>query len=111
MIDLSSDVCSSDLLSAAREAGRDVGADIALAGFDDIPAGRDITPGLTTVRVPLELIGYDALRAAVDADWEPRGGLDLEVVLRGSKQGRGWEERRGGEECVSPERPGGVTDI
>lgn len=83
-----SDVVALGALSAARAAGRDVGADIALAGFDDIPAGRDITPGLTTVRVPLELIGYEALRAAVDADWEPRGDLDLEVVLRGSTPGR-----------------------
>jgi LacI family transcriptional regulator len=79
-----SDVVALGALSAIRASGREVGADIALAGFDDIPAGRDITPGLTTVRVPLERIGYEALRAAVDPEWEPQGDLDLEVVLRDS---------------------------
>ena len=62
-----------------------VGSDIALAGFDDIPAGRDVTPGLTTVRVPLEDVGYLALRAAVDEEWDADAGpLTLEVVLRDS---------------------------
>jgi LacI family transcriptional regulator len=68
-----------------RDAGRQVGADIAVAGFDDIATGRDIRPGLTTVRVPLEDLGYRALHAAVDADWEPDPApLPLEVIVRGS---------------------------
>jgi hypothetical protein len=72
-------------MSAIREAGRLVGADIALCGFGDIPAGRDVTPGLTTVRVPLEEVGYRALRAAVDDDGDADARpLPLEVLLRES---------------------------
>lgn len=80
-----SDVVAIGAMSAVREAGRVVGLDIALAGFDDIPAGQDVTPGLTTVRVPLEDVGYRALRAAVDEEWDAEARpLPLEVVLRDS---------------------------
>ncbi|APZ33259.1 LacI family DNA-binding transcriptional regulator [Microbacterium aurum] len=78
-----SDVVAIGALSALREAGRAVGDDIALAGFDDIPTGRDVTPALTTVRIPLEEVGYQALHAATDAEWEP-AALRLEVLLRDS---------------------------
>ncbi len=78
-----SDVVAIGAMGAIRDAGREVGADIALAGFDDIPTGRDVTPALTTVRIPLEDVGYQALRAAVDADWAP-AALPLDVVLRAS---------------------------
>lgn len=84
-----SDVVAIGALAALREAGRDVGPDVALAGFDDIPTGRDITPALTTVRVPLEEVGYETLRAAIDDDWEPHPDtLRLDVLLRDSTPGR-----------------------
>lgn len=80
-----SDVVAIGVMSALRDAGRKVGTEIAVAGFDDIATGRDIRPGLTTVRVPLEDLGYRALHAAVDAAWEPDASpLPLEVIVRGS---------------------------
>ncbi len=80
-----SDVVAIGAMSAIRDAGRVIGDDIALCGFDDIPAGRDVTPGLSTVHIPLEDVGYLALRAAVDEEWDAtQGPLPLEVVLRGS---------------------------
>lgn len=80
-----SDVVAIGIMSAVRDAGLRVGADIAVAGFDDISTGRDIRPGLTTVRVPLEDLGYRALHAAVDAEWAPDPQpLPLEVIVRGS---------------------------
>ena len=84
-----SDVVAIGALSAMREAGREVGPDIALAGFDDIPTARDVTPPLTTVRVPLEDVGYQTLRAAVDDAWEfDPAAIRLEVLLRASTPGR-----------------------
>jgi len=80
-----SDVVAIGALTALRDAGRAVGEDIALCGFDDIPTGRDVTPALTTVRVPLEDVGYEALRAAVDPEWaQDPAALRLEVLLRES---------------------------
>ncbi|OAH50176.1 LacI family DNA-binding transcriptional regulator [Microbacterium oleivorans] len=80
-----SDVVAIGALTAIRAAGRTAGADIALAGFDDIPTGRDVTPALTTVHVPLEEVGYQAFRAATDAEWEPHpDDLRLDVLLRES---------------------------
>lgn len=80
-----SDVVAIGALTALREAGRTPGDDIALAGFDDIPTGRDVTPALTTVRVPLEDVGYQAFRAATETDWQAHpDDLRLEVLLRES---------------------------
>lgn len=80
------DVVAIGVMAAVRDAGREVGADIAVAGFDDIAAAGDVFPGLTTVRVPLAQLGERALRAAVEAEWNPGAEppLTLEVVLRGS---------------------------
>ena len=85
-----SDVVAIGIMSAIRDAGRSVGTDIAVAGFDDIATGRDIRPGLTTVRVPLEDLGLRALRAAVEDDWDAsQPALPLEVIVRGSTPPRG----------------------
>ncbi|MBD3940584.1 LacI family DNA-binding transcriptional regulator [Microbacterium sp. NEAU-LLC] len=84
-----SDVVAIGVMSAIRDAGRQVGADIAVAGFDDIATGRDIRPGLTTVHVPLEELGYRALHAATDPEWDAtEPPLPLEVVVRGSTPAR-----------------------
>ena len=79
-----SDVVAIGALSAVRDAGRVPGDDIAIAGFDDIAAGRDIVPGITTVTVPLEALGEQALEAAVSDDWDGATALPLEVALRAS---------------------------
>ncbi|WP_431805663.1 LacI family DNA-binding transcriptional regulator [Microbacterium paraoxydans] len=83
-----SDVIAIGAMSAIRAAGREVGADIAVCGFDDVPSSVDVTPALTTVRMPLSDIGYQAFRATVDADWQ-QTPLPLEVIVRASTPGVG----------------------
>lgn len=78
-----SDVVAIGAMSAIRDSGRTPGTDIAVAGFDDIVTSRDTTPGLTTVRIPLEEIGHQALKAVTD-EWTDQEPLRLEVKLRGS---------------------------
>nr|WP_314840741.1 LacI family DNA-binding transcriptional regulator [uncultured Microbacterium sp.] len=78
-----SDVVAIGAMSAIRDAGREVGTDIAVCGFDDVPSSSDVTPALTTVRVPLSEVGYQAFRATVDSDWK-QAALPLEVVVRAS---------------------------
>lgn len=80
-----SDIVAIGALSALRAAGREPGTDIALAGFDDIPACLDVTPALTTVHVPLAQVGHEAFQASTDDEWLlDAGSLRLEVLVRDS---------------------------
>jgi len=60
------DVVAAGALEALRAAGKRVPEDVSLAGYDDIPLARDLTPKLTTVHVPYEEIGRAAARLALD---------------------------------------------
>jgi LacI family transcriptional regulator len=80
------DVMAVGAMAACRDRGLQLPDDLALAGFDDIATLRDVTPGLTTVRLPLEAVGAAALEMVVTADGpEPRQKrIRGEVVLRAS---------------------------
>ncbi len=78
-----SDVVAIGAMSVLREDGREVGSDVAICGFDDIPASADVTPRLTTVHIPLSDVGYQAFRAVVDDDWQQEP-VALRVVVRES---------------------------
>jgi LacI family transcriptional regulator len=54
-------------IAALTEAGRAVPEDVAVAGFDDIPIGRYLTPSLSSVRVPASEIGSRAIACLVHA--------------------------------------------
>jgi LacI family transcriptional regulator len=53
----SNDVMALGVMSAAQDQGLDVGRDIAVAGFDDIPWAETSHPTLTTVRQPAHWLG------------------------------------------------------
>ncbi len=55
------DMMAIGLMTALRRAGRDVPDDIAIAGFDDIPLARLVSPALTTMRVGIADIGARAV--------------------------------------------------
>jgi len=79
------DVMAVGAMSAIRDAGLTPGADVAVAGFDDIPTVRDVIPALTTVRIPLEEVGRRALRIAIgDTTVDDDEPVHTEVVLRES---------------------------
>jgi len=48
-------------LRGLHEAGLDVPGDVALVGFDDIPTARYVTPSLSTVHVPTQELGEQAM--------------------------------------------------
>jgi LacI family transcriptional regulator len=60
------DVMAVGAMAAFRDAGLSVPGDVSVAGFDDIATLRDVTPRLTTVRLPLEEMGTHAARLALD---------------------------------------------
>lgn len=81
------DVMAVGAMAALRERGVTVPDRMAVAGFDDIETLRDVTPALTTVRLPLEQIGRDAVDLALAADDDGEVRVERvrgEVVLRGS---------------------------
>ncbi len=63
-------ICVSDLLAiatmnASREAGLRVGSDLAVAGFDDAPLVRHLSPALTSIRQPVAEVGERAIEMLV----------------------------------------------
>ena len=59
--------------------------DVCVAGFDDIPTLRDHTPSLTTVVLPLEDIGAQAVQLALRSGSDDlRERVPGHVVLRDS---------------------------
>jgi LacI family transcriptional regulator len=77
-------------LFALGEAGIAVPDEIALAGFDDVPIARFVTPPLTTVRVRIAELGelaLERLATAIQAgpsDKVTRQTLRTELVVRSS---------------------------
>jgi LacI family transcriptional regulator len=84
------DMMAIGCLNALLEAGLQVPRDIALAGFDDIPTARFISPPLTTVRVRIADLGCRALEllaAAIDQPKETQPSTEVvpaELVIRAS---------------------------
>ncbi|MFI2665242.1 LacI family DNA-binding transcriptional regulator [Micromonospora carbonacea] len=73
-------------LALLRERGVRVPEDVSVLGFDDMPIAADVTPALTTVRLPLVEMGVRAMTLALDpANGSPRvETLPAELVRRGS---------------------------
>lgn len=84
------DVMAVGAMAAARDAGREVGVDLAVAGFDDIVTLRDVSPGLTTVRLPLDELGAKAIELALAGPGAEASVIDVdgEVVVRASTPDR-----------------------
>jgi LacI family transcriptional regulator len=61
------DATAIGVLSALHDRGVSVPEDIAVAGFDDIPTARYITPSLTTVRVDISGLGARAATRLLQA--------------------------------------------
>ncbi|MEV3860144.1 LacI family DNA-binding transcriptional regulator [Streptomyces sp. NPDC050095] len=91
------DMVAAGVIQAFREAGVRVPEDVSVAGYDDIPFAMDIYPALTTVAVPLEEMGRDAVRLALHRD-ELAGRqhkvFGTHVVIRDSVRAPGAARKR-----------------
>ena len=94
------DMMALGCLYAFNEAGVKVPADIALAGFDDIPLARFVHPTLTTMRVSIAELGGQAMSRlldAIDSDGArvaPSAMLTPELIVRASSVGEGRHAKR-----------------
>lgn len=86
------DVMAVGCLAALTEAGVSVPDRIAVAGFDDVPIARYVTPALTTMRVHIAELGAQALETLVEtiadpaAPGTPARMLTPELVVRQSTE-------------------------
>lgn len=84
------DMMAVGCLQAFKEAGLAVPGDIALAGFDDIPIARYVTPPLSTVRVRIAELGKNAMDLLADLMDRPGSSaasvhtLGCDIVVRDS---------------------------
>jgi LacI family transcriptional regulator len=88
------DMMAIGCMAAIRDAGLRIPTDIAVAGFDDVPMARYVTPALTTVRVSIAELGKEALRRLTaqieQAEHLPRTHqrVDASLVIRQSSGGQ-----------------------
>jgi LacI family transcriptional regulator len=77
-----------EVIRVLQMAGKRVPEDMAVVGFDDIHLAHYLAPPLTTVRVPVEQAGREAVRQLVslieDGHAEPMTLLATELVIRRS---------------------------
>lgn len=89
-------VCFNDLvafgaINAAKDLGLRIGADVSITGFDDIQMAEYYRPPLTTVRQPIQKIGYqvtqfliEKLRCKNGIYGDRQIVLDPELIVRSS---------------------------
>nr|WP_255671955.1 LacI family DNA-binding transcriptional regulator [Glycomyces amatae] len=75
------DMVAAGVLKALREAGVAVPEEMSVVGFDDIPLASDLTPALTTVHVPHEELGREAVRLGLRREAE-QVVLGTHIVVR-----------------------------
>lgn len=91
-------VCYNDLIAIglmheAQQLGMRVPEDLAVAGFDDIPVARFMTPSLTTVHMRSEEQGETAMRCLINA--VTTGATDTDILLEPRLIPRASTARRG----------------
>lgn len=69
-LDFTAVFCANDnvaagAMQALEMAGLSVPGDVSVAGYDDVPIAQELRPQLTTVRIPLEEMGRQAVRLAL----------------------------------------------
>jgi LacI family transcriptional regulator len=95
------DAMAAGALFALREQNVRVPEEMALAGFDDIPIARYVTPRLTTVTVAISELGRRAFELLLDSiagkngRRAPRETLPASLVVRDSCGANAQKPRRG----------------
>ena len=93
------DLMAIGVMNAVREVGLHVGEDVAVGGFDDIPAAEHLHPGLTTIRQPIFQIGQQLTERLLgliegQSTGEYAALVEPTLVLRGSSNGLHTNQQR-----------------
>lgn len=80
-----SDVLALGAMQEVQRRGLTPGVDVAVTGFDDSPLAAVVSPGLTSIRQPIDEIASALIRQLAEGEREPAGRLlEPELVVRGS---------------------------
>ncbi|WP_433328339.1 LacI family DNA-binding transcriptional regulator [Spirillospora sp. CA-294931] len=97
------DLVAAGAVQALEEAGLRVPDDVSIVGYDDVPVAQEMRPKLTTVHIPLEEMGRQAIRMVTpdedEADeWRAPAAnlmrLGTHIVVRDSVAPRGRRPRK-----------------
>jgi DNA-binding LacI/PurR family transcriptional regulator len=87
------DLVALGVLDRLRARGIDVPGQVSVVGFDDVPAATQVSPALTTVAIPIRMLGRAAVDVLLDGA-DGRGGrrpiepavrrVAVSLVVRGS---------------------------
>lgn len=80
-ISAGNDLAAVGVLACLRDHGLRVPEDVSVAGFDDLPVARDVTPALTTIRVPMVEMGRRSMWLALRDPSSPYELVRLETEL------------------------------
>ncbi|GAA3474032.1 LacI family DNA-binding transcriptional regulator [Nonomuraea roseola] len=86
------DTVAAGVMQALELAGVSVPEEISVVGYDDVPVAQELRPQLTTVRIPLEEMGRQAVRLALgvagESDYlapvQTTTRVGTSIVVRGS---------------------------
>ncbi len=86
---VASDTMAVGAMRALRNAGLQVPEDVAIVGFDDVPFAARANPPLTTIRQPIQRMGFLAVETLLDLIEHPESGphhviLPTQLVIRES---------------------------
>ena len=82
----SNDDMAAGVLSAANRMGVAVPGSLSVGGFDDTPVARIVWPQMTTVRQPIEALGFAAAKLLITKDMPADivQTLEHDLIVRGS---------------------------
>lgn len=85
-IDFTAVVAANDLIAIGcydvlNDAGRSIGGDVSVVGYNDIPFADKLSPPLTTIRIPHYQIGVKAAELMLDILEDPEGSGPVSIRL------------------------------
>ena len=84
----SNDEMAAGVINVAYKKGLRIPKDLSIVGFDDSPMTQMITPPLTTIRQPLDLIGRKSAEKLIDRlegkDYDTISVINSEIIVRDS---------------------------
>ena len=90
---VASDMMAVGAIRAIQEAGLRIPEDIAVVGFDDIPAAAHYQPPLTTVRQPIQQMGAVAAQTLIDQLESKETAIPRRIILPTKLMVRGTTQK------------------